>query len=162
SLPKGDARNGNGASSLSPDLEFWINPRGRWVLRGGVGGTAPTNETPIKGRLQAVNPWTGSNALLASFTTTEWYVLSGLELPLFGPSRLATQSIAQLIKSFSARLVEPGLRRDGVDPWEAADEDGALWPSERRGETLPWVSVDLDDRIDSVARCPRPGNTTPA
>lgn len=67
--PTGDARNGNGAASLSPDLEFWANPTERWVVRGAVGATVPTNETPAKRRLQALNPWTGFNASPASFTS---------------------------------------------------------------------------------------------
>lgn len=67
--PTGDARNGNGAASLSPDVEFWANPAGRWVVRGAVGATVPTNGTPAKRRLQAPNPWTGFNASPASFTS---------------------------------------------------------------------------------------------
>ena len=68
-LPTGDARNGNGAATLSPDVEFWANPTGRWVVRGGLGATTPTNGTPAKRRLQALNPWTGFNAAPASFTS---------------------------------------------------------------------------------------------
>jgi hypothetical protein len=39
------------------------------VVRGAVGATVPTNSTPAKRRLQALNPWTGFNASPASFTS---------------------------------------------------------------------------------------------
>jgi hypothetical protein len=68
-LPTGDARNGNGAASLSPDLEFWANPAGRWVVRGGIGATVPTNYSPASARLQRANPWTGFNASPSPFTS---------------------------------------------------------------------------------------------
>ncbi|WP_435021420.1 transporter [Tundrisphaera sp. TA3] len=68
-LPTGDGRNGNGAASLSPDVEFWANPFERWVVRGGAGVTVPTNYTPASSALQRSNPWTGFNASPSSFTT---------------------------------------------------------------------------------------------
>ena len=68
-LPTGNARNGNGAASLSPDLEFWANPSGRWVVRGGVGVTVPTNFSPASAALQRANPWTGFNASPSPFTS---------------------------------------------------------------------------------------------
>ncbi len=67
--PTGDARIGNGAMTLSPDLEFWVNPVDRWVVRGAVGVTVPTNETPIKSRFQNANPWFGFNEAPASFSS---------------------------------------------------------------------------------------------
>ena len=76
-LPTGNARNGEGAASLSPDVEFWANPVDRWVVRGGVGVTTPTNETPTKRRLQALNPWTGFNASPASFTSFDARLAAG-------------------------------------------------------------------------------------
>jgi len=68
-LPTGDYRNGNGAASLSPDLEFWANPAGRWVVRGAVGVTVPTNDTPLLSQALAPLPWTGFNASPGSFTS---------------------------------------------------------------------------------------------
>ena len=29
----GSVLTGNGVTSLSPDIEFWINPTGKWILR---------------------------------------------------------------------------------------------------------------------------------
>lgn len=77
-MPTGNARNGNGAASLSPDLEFWANPFGRWVARGGVGVTVPTNETPIKRELQEFGSWTGFNASPAPFTSFDARLALGL------------------------------------------------------------------------------------
>ncbi|WP_406698857.1 hypothetical protein V5E97_08225 [Singulisphaera sp. Ch08] len=68
-LPTGNARNGNGAASLSPDLEFWANPFDRWVVRGGVGVTVPTNYSSAAATLQRDNPWTGFNASPSPFTS---------------------------------------------------------------------------------------------
>lgn len=70
-LPTGDARNGNGAASLSPDVEFWANPFDRWVVRGGLGVTVPTNYSPASAALQRSNPWTGFNASPSPFTTLD-------------------------------------------------------------------------------------------
>lgn len=67
--PTGDARNGNGVASLSPDLEFWANPAERWVIRGGFGVTVPTNKTAASSRLLAANPWSGFNASPGPFTS---------------------------------------------------------------------------------------------
>lgn len=67
--PTGDPRNGNGVASLSPDLEFWANPADRWVIRGGVGVTVPTNWTEAKSRVLAANPWSGFNASPGTFTS---------------------------------------------------------------------------------------------
>ncbi|AMV38461.1 hypothetical protein [Planctomyces sp. SH-PL62] len=68
-LPTGNARNGNGVASLSPDVEFWANPVERWVVRGGLGVTVPTNSTPTSSRLLAANPWMGFNASPGGFTS---------------------------------------------------------------------------------------------
>jgi hypothetical protein len=68
-LPTGSVRNGNGAASLSPDLEFWLNPPGRWVLRGGLGVTVPTNETRARLPLLSLAPFTGFNASPSSLTS---------------------------------------------------------------------------------------------
>jgi len=68
-IPTGDARNGNGVASLSPDVEFWANPVERWVIRGGLGVTVPTNNTPASLRLLAANPWSGFNDSPGPFTS---------------------------------------------------------------------------------------------
>lgn len=68
-LPTGDARNGNGVTSLSPDVEFWANPVERWVVRGGMGVTVPTHSTPASVTLWRANPWTGFNASPSPFTS---------------------------------------------------------------------------------------------
>lgn len=68
-LPTGDARNGNGSASLSPDLEFWANLSRRWIVRGGLGVTIPTNYSPESAALQRANPWTGFNASPSPFTS---------------------------------------------------------------------------------------------
>lgn len=68
-VPTGNGLNGNGVASLSPDLEFWANPFGGWVFRGGAGVTTPTNLTPAKIALLSGNPWTGFNASPSTFTS---------------------------------------------------------------------------------------------
>lgn len=68
-IPTGNVRNGNGVASLSPDVEFWANPFGGWVFRGGVGVTTPTNLTPAKIALLSGNPWTGFNASPSTFSS---------------------------------------------------------------------------------------------
>ncbi len=87
-IPTGDARNGNGAASLSPDLEFWANPAGRWVVRGGLGVTVPTNYAPASAALQRDNPWTGFNAAPSPFTSLDvrlaiGHYLTPAEAPIF-------------------------------------------------------------------------------
>lgn len=69
--PTGNARNGNGVASLSPDLEFWANPVERWVIRGGFGLTVPTNKTEASSRLLAVEPWSGFNASPGPFASID-------------------------------------------------------------------------------------------
>ncbi|WP_422923885.1 transporter [Singulisphaera sp. PoT] len=90
-LPTGDARNGNGAASLSPDVEFWANPFDRWVIRGGLGVTIPTNDSPASSALQRVNPWTGFNATPSNFTSFDARLAVGQYL---------TSAEAHIFKSF--------------------------------------------------------------
>ena len=68
-LPIGGVANGNGAATLSPDLEFWANPFGRWVFRGAAGVTVPTNETRAKSAFLDLAPWSGFNASPSSFSS---------------------------------------------------------------------------------------------
>ena len=59
-VPTGNARIGNNVTSLSPDIEFWANPFTGWVVRGGLGVTAPTNLSASKiALLDKSPPWTG-------------------------------------------------------------------------------------------------------
>lgn len=68
-VPTGSVRNGNGAASLSPDVEFWFDPGQRRVLRGGLGVTVPTNETPARRPILALGPFTGFNASPSALTS---------------------------------------------------------------------------------------------
>lgn len=68
-LPTGDIRNGNGVTSLSPDVEFWANPAERLVVRGAVGVTVPTNETAARLPYLALNEFSGFNATPGSITS---------------------------------------------------------------------------------------------
>lgn len=123
--PTGDARNGNGAASLSPDVEFWTNPAGRWVVRGGLGATVPTNGTPAKRRLQALNPWTGFNASPASFTSFDARLAVGRyltpadarvfkNLVLYGAANLHTEQSGGRSTYFT---LTPGLRFGVGNEW---------------------------------------------
>ena len=67
--PTGSTLTGNGVASLSPDVEFWANPTGRWVVRGGVGVTVPTNLTAASLPALEVNPWTGFNLSPGPFSS---------------------------------------------------------------------------------------------
>ncbi len=40
--PTGQAVNAGGVTSLTPQYQFWANPAGPWILRGGTGLTIPT------------------------------------------------------------------------------------------------------------------------
>ncbi|HET6882768.1 MAG TPA: hypothetical protein VFI31_21550 [Pirellulales bacterium] len=68
-LPTGNIQNGNGAASLSPDIEFWTNPFKGWVVRGGLGVTVPTNNTPSRQTILDMAPYTGFNASPSAFTS---------------------------------------------------------------------------------------------
>ncbi|MGP0067818.1 MAG: hypothetical protein ACLQGP_30010 [Isosphaeraceae bacterium] len=68
-LPTGSISNGNGVASLSPDLEFWVNPPNRWVIRGAAGVTFPTNETRDRLPILALSPFNGFNSTPSSMTS---------------------------------------------------------------------------------------------
>lgn len=55
-FPTGSVLTGNGVTSLSPDIEFWLDPTDKWILRGGVGLTVSTNLTAGSAPLLEVNP----------------------------------------------------------------------------------------------------------
>lgn len=78
--PTGSAETGNGVTSLSPDVEFWMNPTGRWVLRGGAGVTIPTNLTAASTPLLEANPWTGFNMTPGPFSSFDGRLAGGLYL----------------------------------------------------------------------------------
>lgn len=68
-LPTGSIRNGNGIASLSPDIEFWANPIDRFVVRGAVGVTVPTNETAARLPYLVLAPFSGINGTPGAFTS---------------------------------------------------------------------------------------------
>ncbi len=68
-LPTGSIVNSNGAATLSPDLEFWVNPVDRFVIRGAVGVTVPTNQTAARQPYLDRSPYSGFNATPSSFTS---------------------------------------------------------------------------------------------
>ncbi|MGA0041224.1 MAG: transporter [Pirellulales bacterium] len=78
--PTGSVETGNGVASLSPDLEFWTNPTGRWVLRGGVGVTVPTNLTAASIPPLEANPWSGFNLTPGPFTSFDGRLAGGYYL----------------------------------------------------------------------------------
>jgi len=49
----GSTANGNGYSSLGPNISFWRNVSNGWVVRGGVGTTIPTGYNPLNARTTA-------------------------------------------------------------------------------------------------------------
>ncbi len=86
--PTGNGTTGNGATSLSPDIEFWINPITRWIVRGAIGVTVPINLTSANTPLLLANPWTGFNASPSAFSSIDarlaagYYLTSG-DAPVF-------------------------------------------------------------------------------
>ena len=78
--PTGSVLTGNGVTSLSPDIEFWLNPTGKWILRGGVGVTVPTNLTVGSAMLLEANPWTGFNLSPSAFSSFDVRIASGFYL----------------------------------------------------------------------------------
>ncbi len=42
--PTGTTATGNGVMSIAPGYQFWTNPGGSWVVRGGAGFSVPMNE----------------------------------------------------------------------------------------------------------------------
>lgn len=68
-LPTGSIANGNGVTSLSPDVEFWTNPVGRWVIRGAAGVTVPTNVTRDRIPYLSLAEFSGFNATPGTFTS---------------------------------------------------------------------------------------------
>lgn len=86
--PTGTPETGNGVASLSPDLEFWANPLGKWVVRGGIGVTVPTNLTAASLPLLEANPWTGFNLSPGPFTSLDarfaaGYYITSADAPAF-------------------------------------------------------------------------------
>ncbi len=78
--PTGSPLTGNGVTSLSPDIEFWLNPTGKWILRGGVGVTVPTNTTAASTPLLEANPWTGFNLSPGPFSSFDARLAAGYYL----------------------------------------------------------------------------------
>ena len=78
--PTGSVLTRNGVTSLSPDIEFWINRTGKWILRGRVGATIPKNLTTVSLPLLVANPWTGFNLSPSAFSSFDTRVAGGLYL----------------------------------------------------------------------------------
>ena len=78
--PTGAVGTGNGVASLSPDVEFWVNPIPRWILRGACGVTVPTNLTPANTPLLLANPWTGFNLTPSAFSSIDARLAAGYYL----------------------------------------------------------------------------------
>ena len=49
----GSTVNGNGYTSVGPNISFWRNVTGGWVVRGGVGTTIPTGNDTLGVRTTA-------------------------------------------------------------------------------------------------------------
>ena len=123
--PTGNVLTGNGVTSLSPDIEFWLNPTGKWILRGGVGVTVPTNLTAGLLPLLEANPWTGFNLSPSAFSSFDARVAGGLyltddEAPFFKhlcgtvSTNLHTQINGGNMTYFS---VTPGMRTGVSRDW---------------------------------------------
>ncbi len=116
--PTGTAETGNGVASLSPDIEFWMNPTGHWVFRGGAGVTVPTNLTAASTPLLEANPWTGFNLTPGPFSSFDARLAAGLYLtPSDAP--VLKHLCATVATNFHTRLsggttsyfsITPGMR----------------------------------------------------
>ncbi|NDC53246.1 MAG: hypothetical protein EBZ74_02900 [Planctomycetia bacterium] len=123
--PTGSTRTGNGVASLSPDVEFWVNPTGRWVMRGGVGVTVPTNLTAASLPALEVNPWTGFNLSPGPFSSFDARWAGGVYLtPADAP--VLKHLCATVSTNFHTRLaggnttyfsITPGMRAGVGGDW---------------------------------------------
>lgn len=79
--PTGNAMNGQGVTSFSPDVEFWwTEPTQHWVARGALGVTVPLEYSGAKADLLAANPWTGFNASPGAFRSFDARLAIGRHL----------------------------------------------------------------------------------
>ena len=91
--PTGTKDTGNGIMSLQPRYEFWTNPVGPWVVRGGSGIYVPLNTA----RTPAPTAYTGDLAIGRYFTPHDvpfgdlvLYAASNWSVPLDGTSKTGT------------------------------------------------------------------------
>jgi hypothetical protein len=91
--PTGTKATGNGTMSLQPRYEFWTNPTGPWVVRGGSGMDVPLNSS----HGPSGTAYTGDLAIGRYFTPHDapfgdlvFYVASNWKVPLDGTSKTAT------------------------------------------------------------------------
>jgi hypothetical protein len=91
--PTGTTATGNGTMSLAPRYEFWSNPGGPWVVRGGSGIVAPVNTS----RGPSGTSYLGDLAVGRYFTLHDvpfgdlvFYVAANWTVPLDGTSKTAT------------------------------------------------------------------------
>jgi len=123
--PTGSPETGNGVTSLSPDIEFWTHPMGRWVVRGGVGVTVPTNLTAASLPLLEENPWTGFNLSPGPFSSFDARLAAGYYMtPSDAPvlkhlcGTLATNFHTQLSGGNSSYFsITPGMRTGVGRDW---------------------------------------------
>jgi hypothetical protein len=87
--PTGTSATGNGTMALQPRYEFWTNPGGPWVVRGGSGVYVPMNVS--KG--PAGTAYTGDLAIGRYFTPHDvpfgdlvFYAASNWSVPWMGPA----------------------------------------------------------------------------
>jgi hypothetical protein len=92
--PTGSKATGNGSMALQPRYEFWTNPGGPWVVRGGVDISVPLNAS--RGPSGVACP--GDLAIGRYFTPHDvpfgdlvFYAAANWNVPLDGTSRTATQ-----------------------------------------------------------------------
>ncbi|WP_165227391.1 hypothetical protein [Aquisphaera insulae] len=90
--PTGSALNGNHVMSLSPRYEFWTNPGGSWVVRGGAGPVIPLNQHENPGGPQT--SFTGDLAVGRYFRPHDvpfgdlvFYVAGNFNVPMQGTSK---------------------------------------------------------------------------
>jgi hypothetical protein len=92
--PTGTAATGNGIMALSPRYEFWSNPGGAWVVRGGSGLSVPMNVprgpsgTALGGDLAIGRYFTPHDV---PFGDLVFYVASNWKVPLDGTSQKETR-----------------------------------------------------------------------
>jgi hypothetical protein len=93
--PTGTKATGNGAMALEPRYDFWTNPGGPWVVRGGSGILVPlnTHEGP------SGTAYTGDLAVGRYFTPHDvpfgdlvFYAAANWQVPLDGTSRTGTHA----------------------------------------------------------------------
>jgi hypothetical protein len=91
--PTGSPATGNGAMAIQPNYQFWLNPAGPWVVRGGSGIYVPMNTAQAPGH----TAYTGDLAVGRYFTPHDvpfgdlvLYVNTTRSIPLDGTTKTNT------------------------------------------------------------------------